>query len=61
MDKEGINIDEILINNQDKNFIQRIIKPNRYPVIKNQDGTYSTHLMSSAEVDGKGIAYPING
>lgn len=29
-----------------------------YPRIKNADGSYSTHRMSDAEVDGRYIAYP---
>lgn len=50
----------ILQGNQDKNFIQRILKPDLYPLLDewNGPGTFGSHLMSSAEVNGKNIAYP---
>ena len=51
-------INSILLSNKDKNFVDRIINPDKYPVIKNNDGSYSTHLMAYGEVDGKNIAYP---
>jgi hypothetical protein len=31
------------------NFVQRYLKPSQFPQIKNDDGTYSTHRMSSAD------------
>jgi hypothetical protein len=53
-------IAQILIGNQDKNFVQRIMKPDLYPVLDNYAGlgTHGTHLMSSGELNGKGIVYP---
>ena len=51
--------EDVFSTNKDKNFIQRIVNPDKYPSIKNQDGTYSTHKMGSAEVDGKYIAFPM--
>jgi len=41
----------------DPEFVQRMRDPNA-PVLRNPDGSYSTHLMASATVDGKEIAYP---
>ncbi len=45
--------------NKNKNFIDRIINREKYPVIENPDGSYSTHLMSWSTVDGKPIVYPL--
>lgn len=53
-----MNIDEVLLENFDKNFVQRIINPKVFPVINNEQGEYMTHLMSSGEFNSKGIAYP---
>lgn len=47
-----------LDENKDKNFVDRIINKDKYPVIKNKDGSHSTHLMTYSEVDDKVIAYP---
>jgi hypothetical protein len=51
-------VSSILEANKKKDFVQRILEPNKYPVKKNEDGTISTHLMAYGEVDGKTIAYP---
>lgn len=40
------------------NFVQRYLNPSIFPVVENEDGSVSTHLMSSAEVDGKQVVYP---
>lgn len=40
------------------NFEQRVLKPNSYPVIRNEDGSESTHRMAYGEVDGRYVAYP---
>lgn len=50
----------ILEQNKDKNFVQRIMKPDLNPVLMNWAGpdTWGTHAMSSGEYGGKGIAYP---
>ena len=37
----------------DKNFVQRLRDYPNTPAIENEDGTVSTHLMNSAEVDGR--------
>lgn len=39
-----------------KNFVQRMYNPEKS--IANPDGSFSTHKMASAEVDGKHIAFP---
>jgi hypothetical protein len=43
---------------KDKEFVQRILNPNDYPVLDLGNGQYGTHKMAYAEVDGKTIAYP---
>lgn len=51
----------ILDANKQKNFIQRILRPEMNPVFHAEgtpEGSHSTHLMSNAEVDGKNISYP---
>jgi len=55
----------IMGKNADKNFVQRILNPTTYAGIEIPNakgapqGTVSTHLMMSGEIDGgKGIAYP---
>ena len=40
------------------NFEQRVLYPDRYPVIKNKDGSVSTHRMAYAGIDDGFIAYP---
>lgn len=49
---------QILKENEGKNFVQRILRSKDFPVRQNPDGTSSTHLMGSSEVDGKNIVYP---
>jgi hypothetical protein len=44
--------------NQGKDFVNRILWPDKYPVQQNEDGSYSTHRMASAEVGGKNIVFP---
>jgi len=52
----------ILLANEDKSFVKRILRPDKYPYIKNSDGSHSTHLMSwsGIEKDGKKkyVVYP---
>lgn len=40
------------------NFEQRVLKPNEYPAIANEDGSVSTHRMAYSETDGRYLAYP---
>ena len=51
-------IQQILNENKDKDFVKRIIEPDKYPVMNNADGSYSTHLMSWATVGDTPIVYP---
>jgi hypothetical protein len=39
-------------------FMKRVLNPSKFPVLKNEDGSVSTHMMEDAEVDGKFVAYP---
>ena len=39
-------------------FMDRVNNPDRYPVINNEDGSISTHMMANGSVDGKAVAYP---
>jgi hypothetical protein len=55
----------IMGKNADKNFVQRILNPTTYAGIEIPNakgapqGTVSTHLMMSGEIDGgKGVVYP---
>ena len=48
----------ILKKNESKDFVQRILSPDKYPALENEDGTRSTQLMASGEVDDKFIVYP---
>jgi hypothetical protein len=49
---------DILVSNESKDFVKRILRPEKYPVIKNKDGSVSTHKMSWGEADGKYRVYP---
>jgi len=51
-------ISKILNENKEKNFVNRIINPNIFPVLPNSDGTVSTHSMMDAEIDGKHVVFP---
>jgi len=48
----------ILQNNSNKNFVQRILKPEGKPVLELGGDNFATHKMSWATVDGKPIVYP---
>jgi len=49
---------KILEANKNKTFVQRILHKDKYPTLKNEDGSSSTHSMAWSEVDGKYIVYP---
>jgi hypothetical protein len=55
-------ISGILSQNKEKNFIQRVMEPDKWPRINNKDGSYSTHKMSWSTIGGKNngihIVYP---
>lgn len=40
------------------NFEKRVLNPSAYPVLKNEDGSISTHSMAWGGGDGKFFAYP---
>ena len=56
-------INDILGKHKDKDFVKRILYKDKYPVINNDDGSVSTHLMSWGETDGRYLVYPtiVNG
>jgi len=53
-------IRKVVEAHSDKNFVQRMLNPNIFPVMQNvlTPGDVGTHLMSSGEFQGKGTAYP---
>ena len=50
---------DVLIANQSVPFVDRILNASKYPVRKNADGSVSSHLMASGEMDGKHFVYPV--
>ena len=44
-----------LMQNSDKNFVQRILNPDVFPVMDLGDGNVATHKMAYGEKDGKFI------
>lgn len=55
MDTQAISA--ILEQNKDKNFVQRILNPNRKSINLGK-GQYGTHLMSYSKAGDQYIAYP---
>ena len=55
---QRIYVDSILQANKDKSFVKRIFERSKYPTIKNNDGTFSTHKMAWGEADGKYYVFP---
>ncbi len=51
-------LENILKGNKSKNFVKRILNPDKYPVLNNSDGSYSTHSMAWGEANGKYYVYP---
>jgi len=49
---------DILEQNQAKDFVKRIMEPERSPSILNEDNSVSTHRMATAEADGVHYVYP---
>ena len=47
----------IIDPNTSLNFEQRVLYPNKYPVIQNNDGTFSTYKMAWTTVGDKFIAF----
>jgi len=48
----------ILQENKRKNFVKRILKPEKYPQIMLEDGAPASHMMAYGEADGKYYVYP---
>jgi len=49
----------VLHNNRDKNFVQRALHPEQFPVLDNPDGSESTHSMAWGTGEGKqAFVYP---
>ena len=49
----------LLIENQDKNFVRRILQKDQWPSIPGEKGQIQTHYMSAEfGPDGKAYAYP---
>lgn len=48
----------LLQKNASVPFVDRILNREKYPVLENKDGTYSTHSMAWGEADGKYFVYP---
>jgi hypothetical protein len=57
-DPELRRINSIITSNGDKSFVRRIIAPNIFPKLANEDGTVSTHSMAWGEADGRYFVYP---
>ena len=51
-------IQDILNQNKDKSFIQRILTPELYPKLDLGNGQYATHKMAWGESDGKYMVFP---
>jgi len=51
-------INAILKSNSDKSFVKRILHRDKYPVLNNPDGSFSTHSMAWGEADGRYFVYP---
>ena len=49
---------EIILFNRKKDFINRMMNANDFPVLENRDGTVSTHSMAYGEADGQYFVYP---
>jgi len=48
----------ILDTYKDKQFVQRILEPDKYPKFDLGNNEYATHLMSYAKVGDRFIVYP---
>lgn len=49
---------EILNQNAQKTFVQRILQPDRFPVLDIGDGRIATHRMSWGQMGDKYVAFP---
>ncbi len=53
-----MDISQILNDWQFVPFVQRILNKDKYPVINNSDGTYSTHKLSWGSIGDKYVVFP---
>jgi hypothetical protein len=44
--------------NKNKNFVQRILRPNDFPNLPLSNGKHATHLMAWGEADGNYFVFP---
>ena len=58
MSDDNGRIKKILYENEHVPFVKRILYPEFYPVLKNDDGSISTHRMAWTSGDGKHFVYP---
>ena len=49
---------QVLDNNREKNFVQRILYPENYPTLPIGKGKFATHLMSWGESNNKYYVFP---
>ncbi len=56
MDPQAIS--NILNQNSDKNFVQRILNPDVYPKLDLGNGNYATHKMAWTNIDNGPIVFP---
>ena len=55
---ERESLSAVLTQNLGKNFVQRILNVENSPVLKNKDGSFSTHSMAWGEKGDKFIVFP---
>jgi len=51
-------IAKILLANANKSFVQRILNKKESPILKNPDGTHSTHSMAYGKTDEGYVVFP---
>lgn len=51
-------IDKTLTDHSEKQFVQRILRPNDFPSLDLGGGAHASHRMAWAEVDGRNVVYP---
>lgn len=54
----GVWAAQILAENANKNFVQRILQPEKWPIVSMGKGVRATEQMGWTTVDGKHIVYP---
>lgn len=57
-DDQGL-LNAILSQNRDLNWVQRLENPYIFPVINNDDDSYSTHRMAWDQLGDKAIVFPL--